>query len=60
MIENYSPDIHILPIHNIVKSHLVIFQHSNATLCPQSIEELSLQITETIESFLNSRQKDRK
>lgn len=39
------------PIHNIIKSNLV--QHSNKILCSHTIDELSVQITETIEWFLN-------
>lgn len=44
-----------IPIHNIIKSNLV--QHSNKTLCSSVINELSIQITETIESFLNKQLK---
>lgn len=39
------------PLHNIVKSNLVLY--SNQSLCSHVIDELSLQITETIESFFN-------
>lgn len=44
------------PLHNIVKSNLV--QHSNQTLCSHVIDELSAQITETIETFLNKHLRD--
>lgn len=39
------------PLHNIIKSNLV--QHSNQNLCSHIIDQLSSQIAETIESFLN-------
>lgn len=52
-MENYEPNHKMLPIHNIVKSHLVLCQHANEKLCPKIISELSLKITETIEAFLN-------
>ena len=45
-----------IPIHNIIKSNLV--QHSNKTLCSSVIDELSAQITETIECFLNKHLKE--
>ena len=57
IMENYVPTHHVLPIHNIIKGHLVIFYHSNNKLCSQAIENLSLQITETIENFLNKSDK---
>jgi hypothetical protein len=38
-----------IPIHQIIKSYLV--QHSNSTFNADVIEKLSLQITETIESY---------
>lgn len=51
-----SVKLNPVPIHNIVKSNLV--QHSNEKLCPRIIEELSIQITETIECFLNKHLKE--
>jgi len=57
IMENYVPTHNVLPIHNIIKSHLVIFHHSNEKLCAKGIETLSLQITETIENFLNKSDK---
>ena len=51
-MENINPTtVNREPLHNIIKSNLV--QHSNETLVSNLIDELSLQITETIESFLN-------
>lgn len=57
IMENYVPTHNLLPIHHIIKGHLVIFHHSNNKLCPQSIEGLSLQIMESIESFLKKSDK---
>ena len=57
IMENYVPTINILPIHNIIKSHLVIFHHSSEKLSSKSIESLSLQMTETIDNFLNKTDK---
>jgi hypothetical protein len=59
IMEDYTPSSTMLPIHNIIKSHLVICQHSNEKLCPQVISALSLKITETIESFLNNAFKEK-
>jgi hypothetical protein len=58
-MENYTPHLNMLPIHNIVKSHLVICQHSSNKLCPKTISDLSLKITETIEHFLNKHVKEK-
>jgi hypothetical protein len=58
-MEKYAPSYEMLPIHNIIKSHLVIAQHSGEKLCPQIIEVLSLKITETIDSFLKNDIKER-
>ena len=57
-MDDYTPNINMLPIHNIIKSHLVICQHSNDQLSPTIISELSLRITETLESFLNLKEKE--
>lgn len=51
-----SVKLNPVPIHNIVKSNLV--QHSNKVLCSSVIDELSVQITETIELFLNKHLKE--
>lgn len=47
-----------IPIHNIIKGNLA--QHANKILCSSVIDELSSQITETIESFLNKHLKELK
>jgi hypothetical protein len=47
----------MVPFHNIIKSHLVIFQHSNEKLTGSLIDALSLEITETIETYLNKSDK---
>ena len=57
IMENYVPTHNLLPIHHIIKGHLVIFHHSNNKLCSQAIESLSLQIMESIESFLKKSDK---
>jgi hypothetical protein len=57
IMENYVPTNNVLPIHNIIKSHLVIFHHSSEKLCSKSIESLTLQITETIDNYLNKTDK---
>lgn len=57
-MDNYEPNLNMLPIHNIVKSHLVLCQHSSEKLCPRVISELALKITETIEAFLKNNNKD--
>lgn len=44
------------PIHNIVKGNLV--QHSHEKLGAKLIETLTLEITETIEFFLNKQLKE--
>jgi len=54
-MDNTQVKLNPIPIHNIIKSNLV--QHSNKTLCSSVINELSLQITETIECFLNKQLK---
>jgi hypothetical protein len=48
-MHDYVPTYKMLPIHNIIKGNLV--QHSNEHLCSNMINDLSLQITEAIESF---------
>jgi hypothetical protein len=58
-MDNYTPNFNMLPIHNIVKSHLVLCQHSSEKLCPKIIAEVSLKITETIEHFLNKHVKEK-
>lgn len=52
-MENYMPSNDIIPIRNIIKSHLIIFQHSNEKLSSDMIDSLTSKITETIEHFLN-------
>jgi hypothetical protein len=58
-MDNYEPNLNMLPIHNIVKSHLVLCQHASEKLCPKVISELALKITETIEAFLNKNLKEK-
>ena len=59
-MEDYAPSFDMLPIHNIIKSHLVICQHANDKLCPKTIEDLALNITETVECFLKKVPKEKK
>lgn len=59
-MEEYAPSYDMLPIHNIIKSHLVIAQHSSEKLCPKIIDILSLKITETIDSFLKKNVKEKR
>lgn len=59
-MEEYAPSYEMLPIHNIVKSHLVIAQHSSEKLCPQIIDALSMKITETIDAFLKKNFKEKR
>lgn len=51
-MDTYTPTFWILPILNIIKGNLV--QHSNESLCPDVINDLSLNITEALESFLRT------
>lgn len=60
IMEEYAPSYEMLPIHNIVKSHLVIAQHSSEKLCPQIIDALSMKITETIDAFLKKNFKEKR
>jgi len=51
-MNNYTPTYYMVPILNIIKGNLV--QHSNESLGSDIINELSLNITEALESFLNT------
>lgn len=57
IMENYTPGINMVPIQNIIKSHLVLFQHTHEKLTAPLIDTLALEITETIESFLSKSSK---
>lgn len=49
-MDTYTPTFWMLPILNIIKGNLV--QYSNESLCPNVINNLSLEITESLEEFL--------
>ena len=59
-MEDYMPDHEMVHIRNIVKSHLVIFQHSSKKLCAETIDELSLKVTETIDFLMKKSSTDMK
>lgn len=58
-MEDYAPTVNMLPIHNIIKSHLVLFHHSSEKLCSGVIDSLALRMTETIECFINNSMKEK-
>ena len=51
-MDDYIPTYYMLPILNIIKGNLV--QHANESLGSDIINELSLNITEALESFLRN------
>ncbi|HEY4832215.1 MAG TPA: hypothetical protein VIH61_06625 [Waddliaceae bacterium] len=51
-MDDYTPNYYMLPILNIIKGNLV--QHANESLGSDIINELSLNITEALETFLKN------